>query len=355
VVEVTGGGDPEVRLGGALMSTSFLALTSGPVMVTFGRSFGSSFPVGASWSASVQDLGTDEFGDDLSSATLVAQSPIAGSIQHGGDVDVIAFDAQPDHFYLAASTFGAVGTEFTVLDATGAVIAPQFQARGRVHLRLRSWVGRRYLATVTDLGLDDHPAPAGTELPLDGGWVSGAIQTGYDRDVFALAAQPGALVRVRLESLLDGGVLEADLSSQPLGVVALAPDELASSGFLLDAATTLTVRGNAVVPYRVAASLVRDDFDDATTFALTAGASQAGRLDWPGDRDRFSFVASAGDAVDVALSPSSGANARVIAPGGQVVPPSFIATTSGTYEIEVSRTNQQGLGIVSYSVRFSVQ
>ncbi len=120
----------------------------------------------------VEDVGLDDYGDDVPSATPVTPGLVArpGLIELTTDVDVMSFTAQPGGLFklgCRSAVGGLAGCEVELLDSTGALVGSsargetvyrKLDAAGTYHLRVKPTpiASGSYEWELEDLGFDDH-------------------------------------------------------------------------------------------------------------------------------------------------------------------------------------------------------
>jgi hypothetical protein len=188
---------------------------SDPVPVTFGASVDGWYYVRVRhyyststdyyYSLTISDVGTDDCGSGSSTTCVVVPgsapgTPVAGTIEVGGDDDWFAFDATAGHIYKCTTT--GIDTYVYLIDTDG-VTALKAQddplvyyaaaQSGRYYYKVRAYYSTTtgaYQVTCTDEGVDDYPnGPVGAPVvPVDGTVQSGSIQYPADTDWFAFVA-----------------------------------------------------------------------------------------------------------------------------------------------------------------------
>ncbi|AKQ70505.1 putative lipoprotein [Myxococcus hansupus] len=151
-----------------------------------------------------EDLGRDEHGDTLETATPVtAGVPVGLTLQSRDDVDVFSFAGEAGHVY-SVRTDGAGPWSAQVVDGTGANVASsttdRLRARvgtaGTHYLRIQGgpdWE-HTFSLTLVDAGVDDHgDSPQTATVITPGTTVTGRFETPADTDAIAFLAEPGGI------------------------------------------------------------------------------------------------------------------------------------------------------------------
>ncbi|GHG78672.1 PPC domain-containing protein [Comamonas sp. JC664] len=151
-----------------------------------------------------EDLGRDEHGDTLDTATPVTPGvPVGVTLQSRDDVDVFSFVGEPGHVY-SVRTDGVGPWSAQVVDGTGANVATsttdriraRIGAAGTYYLRVQGgpdWE-HTFSLTLVDAGVDDHgDSPQTATVITPGTTVTGRFETAYDTDAIAFLAEPGGI------------------------------------------------------------------------------------------------------------------------------------------------------------------
>ena len=162
----------------------------------------SSFPVEAL--CRFEDLGRDEHGDTLETATPVTPGvPVDVTLQSRDDVDVFSFVGEPGHVYSVRTT-GAGPWSAQVVDGACANVASsttdRLRARvgvaGTYYLRVQGgpdWE-HTFSLTLVDAGVDDHgDSPQTATVITPETTVTGRFETAHDTDAIAFHAEPGGI------------------------------------------------------------------------------------------------------------------------------------------------------------------
>ena len=171
------------------------------------------------YTLAVTDLGPDDHGDDMDSATpLVADgNPIAGNIESPNDNDWFTLAAEAGRIYRLALTRVSLSDGYvylygpdgeTVLRSSNSPesITWEFDDAGRYGFRVRhasSSARGTYTVSVTDEGQDDHgdSALTATDIAADGEDTAGLIETRGDADWFRAPLDGGRVYRIRTAGL----------------------------------------------------------------------------------------------------------------------------------------------------------
>jgi hypothetical protein len=149
----------------------------------------------------IEEVGVDDHGDTLASATDIAAGPpgTAGNLQFRDDVDVFSFDASAGRIYVARCVAGSANNCYvTISDASGASLASGQNSAGyeastaqtlfvEVSVYYYGEMGS-YTIVVDDLGADDHgdTYQTATAIPALGNSVNGVIELYGDVDYFSI-------------------------------------------------------------------------------------------------------------------------------------------------------------------------
>lgn len=318
-------------------------------------------PQGGDYACKLEDLGPDDHGDTLDTATVLTPvtdgSLTPGRIELFGDVDVFTFTPTPGHLYGFVYTYGlscsllmqsATGSQhdshmpFSVIDVPpGSTPFLLLGSRGG---------DAEYSYRLEDLGVDDHGGTAATATPLVAG-TSAAVHVAGLGDVDALTFSATARRVYRL-TVSPASIIEnvlVSMAGQTLRWGATTTSEPSSLQYTLqplgDGPVLVQVRGWAA-HYQVLLedTLPPDDGDTlATATPLAVGEARAGRIDVPGDVDLFSLSLEAGRSYELLTSTSdSRVLFGVFDPDGQQElfpesnPKVFTASVTGTYWVRAS-------------------
>jgi hypothetical protein len=150
----------------------------------------------------IEDVGVDDHGGTLASATNIAAGPpgTAGNLQFRDDVDVFSFDASAGRIYVARCVAGSANNCYvTISNASGTSLATgqnsaAYEASTAQTLFVEISVyyyGElgSYTIVVDDLGPDDHgdTYQTATAMPALGNGVNGVIELYGDVDYFSIS------------------------------------------------------------------------------------------------------------------------------------------------------------------------
>ncbi|KFE67582.1 hypothetical protein DB31_8065 [Hyalangium minutum] len=272
------------------------------------------------YSYRVVDLGMDDHGDDLASATAItAGAPAAnGTLEISGDVDVFSFSAAANHLYEFTCTGTTIDCNVELVHATGTVLASDTSSNTLARVRLQLTAAGTYSLRVVggssgnptgtysyqllDLGLDDHGNTPDTSTGVTPGAppANGTIDNASDVDVFGFDAVAGHIYQFTCSASFDCNVLLTTASGT---VVAsdTGPSSDALVVFEFSASGTFYFKvssGNGVLgPYTYELrDLGVDDHGDvmaAATPIAPSTTTSTGRVETFGDVDFFSFSGAA--------------------------------------------------------------
>ncbi|MBL8910670.1 MAG: hypothetical protein JNM17_08220 [Archangium sp.] len=315
-----------------------------------------------------ESLGPDDHSDDPLFGTTLPTSGLSlpGVLaRDGGDVDTFRMSQVDGHIYRARWIIpggGSSGLVGTVIDGNGVRTSSSFgdalvwespNAETATLSIGRSWSGFGnvlYGVSVEDLGVDDHGDSIQDATAIVGSAGSGRIERFGDFDVFSFNAVAGHIVQVQLGST-SGFSLSASLLNPSGALIANSSSGSGNSfGGLIATGGTHYLQlassfssSSDVLPYTftVTDRGVDDHADTAANAtALTLGTARAGDLQYQADVDVFSFTGVPNHVYQVTCAASFTCNVSIRDPNGQVLgntfpPISFIATTPGTYVVEV--------------------
>jgi hypothetical protein len=226
-------------------------------------------------------------------------------------------------------------------------------------------------------GADDAGASAAGARALTlGGHADGILESGADRDWFAIALTAGSTVWFTLTSsanfstggqlrLFDanGALLDATAAATDFAFAVTLPYLVATSGTYYIEAASMQAKAGA---YTIAAAIgVPDDIGGtrASATLLTPGAALTGTIELVSDIDMFKFAVVAGQTYDIALTASQASTVTLSdAQGAPVATLSriaggtgalFTATTTGTVYASVN-SQFHGSAAPTYTIRETV-
>lgn len=253
----------------------------------------------------VTDLGADDHGDTLATATpLLTDTWASGATQFATDTDCFKLQLVGGTVYrLNYAHQGNTKTVQVVQNGRQLVQTPlqgndvRFSpgTSGEVEVRVRSTVLAPFDLRVETLGTDDFP-----NLTIDaallpfGTTIDGAFEYGFDLDVFRFTVEANRVYQVDFSS--GGGAL-GQLSLVTADGTPLGYDDSGPFAFALAGASEvfLAVRSvdNEVGTYQLAVTpLGFDDYGDthATASTIAVGQTRTGAIDFGRDVDVFSFT-----------------------------------------------------------------
>ncbi|HEX8702247.1 MAG TPA: pre-peptidase C-terminal domain-containing protein, partial [Myxococcaceae bacterium] len=280
----------------------------------------------------IVDLGLDDHGDDLASATaLTPGAPVAtGKLELAGDVDVFSFSAQAGFLYEFTCGSTAIDCNLELLNSQGTVVASdtgsstsalvrrQLTTAGTYYFRVSG--GSSGSATGTynyqlqSFGQDDHGNTPGSATPVVAGSpaANAFLEVATDVDVFSFSATANHIYQFTCLATLDcnvtltdgaGTVLAQDVSSSANATVAYEFGTAGTYYFHVSSGNG----GTGSYTYELQ-DLGLDDHGDtrATATAITASTtSSTGRVETLGDQDFFSFAGEASTVYEFSCSSSA--------------------------------------------------
>lgn len=273
------------------------------------------------YTVAVEDLGLDDHGDLLSSATPTALgTPTSGRLELRGDVDTFSFTAAAGRIVQAtASTPTSAPVRVRVYSPQGVLLA---EANDTTSTLVESaavykvQVSRpvaipgaadllAYTLTMNELGSDDHEGTStGASAIALATPTAGSVQYGADVDVFAFAADPNHLYEVRC--VRAAGSVCSFQVKDPSGILRGSPSAATGVTTVVHGPTagrwTIEVNGGpssspTLGPYTLTVTdLGLEDHGSApaTATPVPIGSSVSGGLSFEGDVDVFSFPVVAG-------------------------------------------------------------
>lgn len=270
-----------------------------------------------SYTYQLEDLGPDDHGDDLASATPLTPSPTSnsGRLELAGDVDVFSFNGTRDTTYAFSCTSSAFTCALTLLDSNGvellthtassAKVTYKVKVAGTFHVKVRGAADATgaYVYKLENLGTDDHGNTLAEATPITPSDAATAalLEVNGDVDVFRFEAQAGHIYDFTCEAggfdcnaeLVNGSgtVLASDTTSATTARVRYEVGPAGSYYF------RVRQGGAAFGAYTwKLVDLGVDDFGDsqATATPVTpSNSTRSGSLELLGDQDWFSFTAEA--------------------------------------------------------------
>lgn len=328
------------------------------------------------YTVGVEDLGFDDHGDVLASATATSLgTPTGGRLELANDVDTFSFTATAGRIVqasAAASSGSGSALRVRLFDAqgqlrgegegsAGALIAATGVHKVQVSRGSSSYATDvvAYTLTLSDLGADDHAATAAGATALTVGTpASGTVQYVGDLDAFAFTADAGHVYEVACTRAAGGpcayqvkdpaGSVQGSSNSGPGTVSVFA----ASAGRWVVEVSSGSTWSPALGAYSLTVTdkgLEDHGSTPATATPLTLATATSGTLGYPQDVDVFSFGVVAGRIYAVTVS-SSVARVDVRDVSGTVVtqggysgaPVSFFAPSTTTLYAFVSASYTLG-------------
>ncbi|HEY3447534.1 MAG TPA: PPC domain-containing protein [Myxococcales bacterium] len=325
---------------------------------------------GQSFTVKATDLGLDDHGDDMATATVLASSAagtsIDGVFQFPGDAEVFSVQVTAGRIYKLEET-SATDVWFRVFSATGDLVAwrdgPESYAwrptaSGTVYLAVQQYsgFGGSFTVKATDAGLDDHGDDAATATALAptaaGATATGVFQFTGDVDVFAVPVIAGRIYRVEETSTTD---VWFKVTNAAATLVAWQ-DGPESYTFLAAASETVYVWVQQYSGYGSslavkATDLGTDDHggDMATATALAMGGQATGVFQYPGDVEAFAVPVVAGHIYRLEETSATDVWFRVTAAAGDLVawqdgPESYVFESATAQTVYVLVQSYSGFG-----------
>ncbi|MFO0600535.1 MAG: EB domain-containing protein [Myxococcaceae bacterium] len=335
------------------------------------------------YSLVLSSAGTDDFGDTTTAATTVTLgASVTGATQFAYDHDVMAVAVTAGHIYTATCTTTAsylcafivrndAGTQVTTTSygtSTTATFVAAASGTYTFDMSPASSTTGSWTFRVADSGTDDFgdtPATAGTGTV--GTPVNGNLQYAGDKDVVSYATTLNHVYAVGCTGSQSYGCNLTVRDSTGTSVATTSYGTSTTVSFKALGTGPYTVEVKNYYSYTGTWTLTvtdsgLDDHGDtaATGTALTlGGASATGSLQYAGDKDVFTFTATAGtiyrfgcttSATYLCALSAKNATGTVVATSsyGTSTQVAFKAAASGTFSVEVSST-------YSYLGAYSVQ
>ncbi|MFT3706695.1 MAG: hypothetical protein QM817_03420 [Archangium sp.] len=297
-----------------------------------------------SYTATVRDLGVDDFGDTEATATVVpANLPIIATSQFPGDVDAFLVQLLADHRY----SFSFAGTGSMDVRRAGSlqpVVGPNantnplvFVSSGGQFLVVGAGQsGTAFTITITDLGPEDHGSTVATATPIVVGTPVPGELLSLDTDYFSFGSIAGHGYGITMPpnmGLAEFNVRTANgtlLASTWGGATSFAS---AGGTLWIDATAPYVALG----PYTLTVDdRGPDDFgnDESSASHANLGAVLSGRLQYASDVDVFEFAVVPGNHYGTTTT-CGGCGLSLRTQTGVMVGTDFRAT-SGTTSIFVS-------------------
>lgn len=334
------------------------------------------------YTVTVSSAGVDDFGDTTATAgAITVGSNVNGNTQYAYDKDVMSFTATTNHLYVATCTTSvSYLCGLVIRNASGTSIATTsygtsttttFQAAAggtyTIEHNPSSTTTGAWVVRVADSGTDDFGdtvATAGTGTI--GTTINGNTQFTGDKDVVAFTTTPNRLYTVSCTSAASYGCTMIVRDAAQASVVTTSYGTSVTTGFKATSAGPYTVEVRNYYSYTGTWTLTvtdagSDDHGDtaATGTLITVGAAAtAGNIQVGGDKDVFTFNATADTVYRFACTSSASYVCSLIARSPTLVTLStssygtstvvaFKAATSGVHSVEVS-------GYSTYTGAYSV-
>ncbi|MCY1077946.1 PPC domain-containing protein [Archangium lansingense] len=302
-----------------------------------------------SYSYTLTDLGIDADANTPAQATPATPSttPTSSTLDYPGDLDVFSFQAQAGHIYqfTCDATVPSMPAHFTCdvafVDAQGSVlkrgsttlagtqaVAAEFDTASTVYVRITTtgaFTDGGYKWLLTDLGVDDYGDILATATPVTvptDTQTDGKFEITEDVDMLSFQAQAGHIYEFTCAptnvtcnaSILDATGSAVRSSSSTTTSSAVVQYKLGTTG-------TYYVRLLPVSPKNITTTykwtlkdLGVDDHGDTlpTATAVTPSTTPtAGKVDFPGDEDWFSFQAQATQTLTFTCDAASNFNCNL--------------------------------------------
>lgn len=327
----------------------------------------SSYSTGT-YAVAVEDLGVDDHGDTLSTATAVTHGmPVGGRLELSDDIDVFSFTGTAGRVLQVAavasvSTGSPPALTIRVTDSTGLVVAEGQTTVGLLVAStglFKAQVSRgsyssasdlvQYALTVTDAGTDDHGGTSSAATALTVGTAAaGSVQYASDVDVFSFNALANHLYGVTCTRTSGSCTyVVRDGSGQQVGTSGYS-----QTAFLAPVAGRWTVEVNAGSTYSptlgpfflTVSDLGLEDHGStiATATAVTVGTAVPGAIGYQQDVDVFSFATQAGHIYAATVTGNSSARPEVRDGSNLLIASSynstvsFVATHAGPYFVALT-------------------
>src|SRR6218665_3379333 len=262
----------------------------------------------------LQDLGVDDHGDTLATATPITPgaSWVPAQFEVPKDEDWFTFTAPASHIYDIGCSTSSIDCDVYVLDAAGTVVASdtssssrlrrKFAAGGTYYIRLVANGGwnvsyTRYSYLLNDLGLDDHGDTLATATPItpSASWVPAQFEVPRDEDWFSFTALAGHIYDIGCSTssidcdvyVLDaaGTVVASDTSSSSRLRRKLTTGGMYYIRFVANTGWNISYTRYSYLLNDLGVDDHADTFVGATV--LTLGTATPGNIEYSGDVDFF--------------------------------------------------------------------
>lgn len=336
---------------------------------------GSTYSQPGSYSFVVEDMGVDDYGDTIATATAVTATSMiqAGTIEQPGDLDVFSFSATAPNVYRfsCASTNGS-SCSLTLKNSFGAVLQGGGYSQSAASVSVEATTTTTYYVEVgsqygsaagsytfqlQNLGPDDYGDDRLTATPLAAGspGKAGSLETPTDVDTFSFTAVANRIYRVTCTASAasncttqvknPSNTIVATGSSSGVGGVVSSFEAATAGTFVVEVLSNYNWQPGTYA--LVLEDIGLDDHGDtaATATALTVPTAQTlANLEVLGDIDVFSFdavanhiysfdIGASGYGVELRLKNSGGV---IVANGNSSSDVSYKAPTAGKLYVEVA-------------------
>jgi hypothetical protein len=334
------------------------------------------------YSYRVQDLGVDDHGDTLATATPIVPSInyTAANFEVSGDVDWFQFTAEAGHIYEFQCSSSTINCNVYMTDAAGTTIVSdtgssssarvrwEFTTGGTFYLRVvaADWfTATGYSYRLQDLGLDDHGDTLATATPIvpSVSFTGADFEVSGDVDWFQFTAEAGHIYEFNCSSssincnayLTDaaGTTIVSDTSNSSSARVRWELNTEGTYYLRVVAVDWFTSTGYSYQLMDLGVDDHSDTFTGATVLML--GTAAGGNIETGGDADFFAVSLTASTSYTVTTTGLSN-TITVYAPDGTTVlstgasPRSFTSTAAGgTHYVRVLSSSATATG--SYTVR----
>ncbi|MBN1210690.1 MAG: PPC domain-containing protein [Myxococcaceae bacterium] len=286
--------------------------------------------VAANWSSAndysyqLQELGVDDHGDTLATATPIVPPTTAtdAKFEVAGDEDWFSFTALAGHVYEFSCGTTAINCNVYLTDAAGVTVVSdtatsnsatvrwEFSAEGTYYLRVvaANWNSSNgYSYQLQELGVDDHGDTLATATPIVPTitFVDAKFEVAGDEDWFSFTAQAGHVY----EFSCNSGVINCNVYLTDAAGVTVVSDtattraatvrwEFSAGGVYYLRVVAADWSSSNSYSYRLQ-DLGLDDHGDTLATAtpivpITTTTLTSAKFEVAGDEDWFSFTAQAG-------------------------------------------------------------